>query len=465
MKAQEYGELNQVEILQVGALPERGVGFTKTDLQEIADNTNQLIREGLHNPPGKLGHDDDQAFARESGLPATGWVESLHVVGDKLIARMKEVPSILMKAFREKLYRKISSEVYFDFAHPKTHKPMGKVLRAVAFLGADIPQVKGLADFLGEQRLAYSFAEGDHSKMAEMTINITLPDPAAAPESPATPVAPSPGPITSEGLAGRELELYRQGEMVAAQLRLMAQPEFAQEASVENLLRYVGRLGAVACSGSPEFRQRSDNPEELCAWLEARARERGYVATPLAAEDALKENAMDTKKMEELSAQLAEATSARASSEQEAVKLKEQVAGLSAQIAAERKKQDDAKVNAFVEAHKDTITPAVEPAFRALCENAGDGEVEVKLGEAVEKIGRLDLVLSFAEKLAAAKVVPLGEVEGTVEAPASKKGEIKGASSHVELHERAMGLIEKNPKLSYKDAIAEAVKAEPALAQ
>lgn len=458
-----YAELDGVEILSVGDLPERGIAFTKADLEEIARNTNQLLAERLHNPPGKLGHDDAQVFARESGLPATGWVDSVRVRGDKLVAKFREVPGILMRAFKEKLYRKISSEVYFGFKHPKTQAPMGKVLRAVAFLGADIPQVKGLADFLGEQRAAYSLAEldknGEHSFMGEITITIQVPE--------ATPAKGAPGPITAEGLAGTELRYYRESESIAQQLREQGAHEFEQDSTVESLLRYVGRVGPEVCASSPEFRQRAEDPESLCSWLQERARERGYGVIPLAdtPHNEEKKDMDDKKKIEELEVKLTEAQSKSATSEQEATGLKAQVKSLSDQIAAERKKQNDGTVAAFIEKNKATITPAVEPTFRALCESAGEGEVEVKLSEGkVEKHSRLGLVMAFAETLIKAKSVPLGEAPGTGSGEPKKDVAVKGATSHVALHEQAMGLIEKNPKLSYKDAVNQAIKADPSLA-
>ena len=49
-----YAELNAVEILQVGALPARGIAFTLTDLEEIAENTPKLMDEEIQKPPGKL---------------------------------------------------------------------------------------------------------------------------------------------------------------------------------------------------------------------------------------------------------------------------------------------------------------------------------------------------------------------------------------------------------------------------
>ena len=472
---QNYAELDGVEVLQVGALPERGIAFTKSDLEEIARNTNQLILEGLHNPPGKLGHDDTQAFAQESGLPASGWVQRLRVVGDKLMADFVDVPKVLMRAFKEKLYRKVSSEVYFGFSHPKTHDKMGKVLRAVAFLGADIPQVKGLADFFSESQ-PYSLTQLDaHGKkyraMTEVNISISIPEEAEAPEpapeavavpnNPETPLLPAPGPMVAEGLAGRELELYRQAEKAASMLKDKGEPEFAQDGpGLEPLLRFVGRVGAAFCASSPEFRGNSDNPEELCAFLEARARERGFIIAPQPKED---EN-MD--KVKELEAHLAEAQSKAATSEQEAQALKEQVAKLNEVLAAQKKAEADKKVAEFVEKNKAVITPAIEPNFRALCEAIGEGEVTVKLAEGKEqKCSKLDAVLQFAEAMANAKVVNMSEV-----APGSKPQEkpaVKtpaGANYRVELHEEATRLQMENKSLSYWQAITQAIKAKPELA-
>lgn len=448
-------ELKDVEILSVGDIPERGIAFTQTDLREIAANTKQLLAESLHNPPGKIGHDDGQAFARESGLPATGWVSDLRVKGDKLVADFKDVPGILMKAFKEKLYRKISSEVYFGFKHPKTHRPMGKVLRAVAFLGQDIPQVKGLADFFGEMKTAYSLAEldkhGEFTSMAEVTVTIQVPD--------EKPAGGSPGPIVAEGLDGRELAYYRESEGIAGKLAAQGVEEFSHDKTVESLLRFAGRVGDAVLLGLPEVRQQPE-PEGLVAWLQARAQERGYMA----AKYEVKENTeMDDKKLQELTAKLSEAESKSAASEQEATTLKNQVKVLTEQIAAERKIKVDAEIKAFVESHKTVITPAIEPAFRALCESAGEEQVDVKLSEKPEKMSRLALAFKFAEMLAKAKVVPLGEGKGgtgaAIEVPA-----IKGASMHVELHEEAMRLIAKDSKLTYAQAVDAAYKADASLA-
>lgn len=173
---------------------------------------------------------------------------------------------------------------------------------------------------------------------------------------------------------------------------------------------------------------------------------------------------MDNEKIKELEAKVALAESSRTTSEQEASALKAQLKTLTEQIATEKKIKSMGVALAFVEANKAVITPSVAPAFLTLCESVGDEEVEVKLGETPEKIGKMALVMRFAEILIKAKAVPLGEAitgEGEV---IPVKGAVKGASAHVELHEKAMGLIAKNKDLSYVEAVRVAVKAEPELA-
>jgi hypothetical protein len=122
----------------------QGMDFTIDDLQEIVDNTNALIKANIHEPPLKLGHNDNQKFV--DGLPAIGWVAGLKLIGDQIFANFVNVPKKVVDAIRRRNYSKISSEIYLEFIHPNTQKNIGKVLRAVALLGADIPEVKGLGD-------------------------------------------------------------------------------------------------------------------------------------------------------------------------------------------------------------------------------------------------------------------------------------------------------------------------------
>jgi phage I-like protein len=97
-----------------------------------------------YEPPLKLGHDDDQAIIQESGFPSIGWVQALRVKGDKLVADFKGVPKKLADIIKAGGYKKVSSELYFDYSIGGKTWPA--VLKAVALLGADVPAVKTIAD-------------------------------------------------------------------------------------------------------------------------------------------------------------------------------------------------------------------------------------------------------------------------------------------------------------------------------
>ena len=124
-----------VEVMSVGTW--NGVKFTPKDLLELAENFKKL--KDVVKPPIKLGHSGDQ-----TGKPALGWVTDLKVKGNKLIAFVEDVPSILMKAIKKKLYRTVSSEIFSGFKYKG--KRYGKVFSGLAFLGAEMPAVKDLED-------------------------------------------------------------------------------------------------------------------------------------------------------------------------------------------------------------------------------------------------------------------------------------------------------------------------------
>lgn len=118
----------EIEIFRAGDYGERGI-YTEDDLEAIACGYNPA----LHEAPVTLDH-------AQSG-PALGWVEALRRAGGSLFARLRGVGSSLLGLLREGSYKKRSVELYPQFA--ETGKPY---LRAVSFLGAAVPQVKGMAD-------------------------------------------------------------------------------------------------------------------------------------------------------------------------------------------------------------------------------------------------------------------------------------------------------------------------------
>lgn len=87
----------------------------------------------LHEAPVTVDH-------AQTG-PALGWVESLRRVGDRLVARLRGVSGRLLEMIREGAFKKRSVEIY-----PAMKESGRPYLRAVSFLGAASPEVKGLID-------------------------------------------------------------------------------------------------------------------------------------------------------------------------------------------------------------------------------------------------------------------------------------------------------------------------------
>ena len=152
------GRRIEVEIFSTGDW--NGETFTRADLEEIAGNFERL--KAHLKPPLKFGHDENQTLLGQSdGDPALGWVEGLRVFGDKLLATFAGVPEIVFHAIRAGRYRRVSAEIYFNVR--RAGKRLGKALKAVALLGADLPAVTNLEDltaFLTERPIQ-QFQVGD----------------------------------------------------------------------------------------------------------------------------------------------------------------------------------------------------------------------------------------------------------------------------------------------------------------
>ncbi|MBN1475235.1 hypothetical protein JXA47_00630 [Candidatus Sumerlaeota bacterium] len=123
----------------------------------------EVFRAGDHGERGEWGEDVLEQMARDydpslheapvtvdhaqSG-PALGWVESLRRVGGALVARLRHLDPGFAELIRLGRYKKRSVELY-----PALRETGRPYLRAVSFLGACPPAIKGMADVV--------FAEGE----------------------------------------------------------------------------------------------------------------------------------------------------------------------------------------------------------------------------------------------------------------------------------------------------------------
>jgi cation transport regulator len=146
-----------VEVFSVGEW--NGDPYTEKDLDAMV-NAFGALRDTVK-PPVKMGHDDKQKIS--DGMPSLGWVTSLRRAGAKLIARLSEVPDIVYKAIRAGRYKRVSSEIFWNYKDA-TGKVHPRVLAGVALLGADIPAVTNLKDL--EAFLTQNIQDGSFEKIA-----------------------------------------------------------------------------------------------------------------------------------------------------------------------------------------------------------------------------------------------------------------------------------------------------------
>jgi len=145
--------IKNCEVFQAGT--HRGEVYTEADLDAMARNF--AAARGTIDPPLVVGHEEHQPLAEGTGLdntgiPAMGWVSRVWRQGSKLFADFAGVPKLLADAIRNRLYRKVSAEIYDEPPEGSPPGCKGKMLRRVALLGGELPQVKSLADLPGPEQ-------------------------------------------------------------------------------------------------------------------------------------------------------------------------------------------------------------------------------------------------------------------------------------------------------------------------
>ncbi len=130
--------IHGIEIFSVGTWNKDT--YTTQDLDEMVKAFNDVGFE----PPLKLGHNEKQMT---DGHPALGWVNKVYRQGSKLLADFKDIPQKLYQALKQGNYKRVSSEIYWNYS--ANGKSWPRVLKAVALLGADIPAVTNLEAIQG----------------------------------------------------------------------------------------------------------------------------------------------------------------------------------------------------------------------------------------------------------------------------------------------------------------------------
>jgi hypothetical protein len=124
--------LNQwIDLFRAGDHGDKG-RFTEQDVQQIVDNYDPA----KHEAPAVIGHPKTDG-------PAYGWWSQLRRVGGLLQGQMRDVQPSFEEAVQSGLFKKRSVSLYKGAD--------GYSLRHVGFLGAQPPEIKGLADIKFEQ--------------------------------------------------------------------------------------------------------------------------------------------------------------------------------------------------------------------------------------------------------------------------------------------------------------------------
>ena len=137
-KVTQTFNIQGVEVFAEGTW--NGDKYTADDLDAMVT----AFSEAGVEPPLKLGHNSEQ---EKDGQPAFGWVGKVYREGKKLLADFKDLPLTVYEAIKRGNYKKISSEIYWNFT--RGDKVFPRVLKAVALLGADIPAVSDIAAIEG----------------------------------------------------------------------------------------------------------------------------------------------------------------------------------------------------------------------------------------------------------------------------------------------------------------------------
>ena len=119
--------------------------YTEADLDSMVSAFGKV---GFQ-PPVKAGHEEGQDKNHELrqrlfGAPALGYVGRIYREGKKLFADLVNVPKRFGELIKAGTYKRISSEIFWSYRDESSNITYPRVLKAIAFLGADIPALTSL---------------------------------------------------------------------------------------------------------------------------------------------------------------------------------------------------------------------------------------------------------------------------------------------------------------------------------
>jgi len=143
-----------IELFRAGKYPQGDI--STEDLDQVVANYKPANAE-YEEAPATIGHPEDDAKA-----PAWGWWGDLKRAGNVLLGKMKQVQPEFEEMVQKGLFKKRSVGL--------VKRNSGWNLHHVAFLGAQAPQVKGLADIKFASDGSLMKVEFEESAMAAETV-------------------------------------------------------------------------------------------------------------------------------------------------------------------------------------------------------------------------------------------------------------------------------------------------------
>ncbi len=134
----------RIEIFRAGTQTD-SAGNTKEWSEADLETIRSSYDAKKHEAPVTIGHPKDNA-------PAWGWVKSVTREGAHLFAEIGDLHDDFVEMLKKKLFKKRSISLYPDLS-----------LRHIAFLGAQPPAVKGLADFSFSDGVSFDFMDWEIS--------------------------------------------------------------------------------------------------------------------------------------------------------------------------------------------------------------------------------------------------------------------------------------------------------------
>lgn len=142
---------NELPTIEIKGAEIFATGTWNSDVYNLSDLEAMVEAFGKvgFEPPVKAGHEEgqeqnDEIRRKLFGVPALGYVKRLYLSGKKLLADLGDVPARFGQLIKAGAYKRISAEIFWNYNDESTGKKWPRVLKAISFLGADIPALTNL---------------------------------------------------------------------------------------------------------------------------------------------------------------------------------------------------------------------------------------------------------------------------------------------------------------------------------